>query len=149
MKVVMGRYEKEFCPLQPRNQWLDVLNDYIIDYNHRILFQILCGESCYHILVMHLTSRWCGTRKDDIVFSLHVFIHMAFTIDDKVMWMFTISFENVIRIKSFQIWLNNDYANHVDKIMCHYIDNVIIKLFYNVSKLIISNWIWVYIDMRN
>jgi hypothetical protein len=36
---------------------------------------------------------------------------MASMIDDKMMWIFNISFENVIRIKSFQIWLKNDYAN--------------------------------------
>jgi hypothetical protein len=36
-------------------------------------------------------------------FSLQVFIHMASTIDDKVMLMYNISFENVTRIKSLQI----------------------------------------------
>jgi hypothetical protein len=45
--------------------------------------------------------------------------------------MFEISFENVIKIKSFKIWLKNNYANDVDKMMDHYINNVIIKLFYN------------------
>jgi len=48
--------------------------------------------------------------------------------------MFKISFENVIKLNSFQIWLNNDYANDVDKMMCHYINNVVINLFYNDSK---------------
>jgi len=41
-------------------------------------------------------------------------------IDDKMTWMFKILFENVIRIKSFQIWLKNNYENDVDKTMCHY-----------------------------
>ncbi len=56
---------------------------------------------------------------------------MAFMIDDNVMWMFEISFENVTRIKSFKIRLKNNYANDMDKMMCHYIDNVIIQLFKN------------------
>jgi len=61
---------------------------------------------------------------------------------DKVTWMFKISFENLIRIKPFQIWLKNNYANDVDNMMCHYIDNVLIQLFYNDSKTTISNLIW-------
>jgi hypothetical protein len=42
-------------------------------------------------------------------------------------------------IKSFQISLNNNYAD--DKMTCHYIDNVIIQLFYNDSKMTINNLI--------
>jgi archaellum biogenesis ATPase FlaH len=41
-------------------------------------------------------------------------------IDDKVMWMSKISFENVIMIKSFQIWLKNNYENDMEKMMCYY-----------------------------
>jgi hypothetical protein len=59
--------------------------------------------------------------------------------DSKVTWMFKISFENMIMIKSFQISLKNKYAN--DKMMCHYIDNVIIQLFYNDSEMTTSNLI--------
>jgi hypothetical protein len=55
--------------------------------------------------------------------------------------MFKISFENMIMIKSFQISLKNKYAN--DKMMCHYIDNVIIQLFYNDSEMTTSNLIWI------
>jgi len=71
--------------------------------------------------VVHLPNRWWhGNRKDDIVFSLQFFIHMASIIDNKVLtWMFKISFENVTKIKWFQILLKNDYANAMDKIMCH------------------------------
>jgi hypothetical protein len=47
----------------------------------------------------------------------------------------------VIEIKSFQIELKNDFESDVDKMMCHYIDNVTIKLFYNDSKMIISHLI--------
>jgi hypothetical protein len=58
-------------------------------------------------------------------------------IDDEMMCISKISFENMIRIKLFQIWLKNNYANDMDKMMCHYINNVGIKLFYNDSKMII------------
>jgi hypothetical protein len=45
MDLFCDRYHyKEFFFLQPRNQWLNVLNYYIIDYNHGILFQILCEK---------------------------------------------------------------------------------------------------------
>jgi hypothetical protein len=30
----------------------------------------------------------------------------------------------------------------VDETMCHYIDNVVIQLFYNDSKMVINNLIW-------
>jgi hypothetical protein len=68
---------------------------------------------------------------------------MASMIDVKVTWMYKMSFENVIRIKSFTIWLKNNYANDVDKMICHYIENVIIQLFYHDSKMTISNLIQV------
>jgi len=45
--------------------------------------------------------------------------------------MFKISFENMTKIKSFQIWLKNDYANDMEKMMWNFIDNVVIKLFYD------------------
>jgi len=64
-------------------------------------------------------------------------MHMASMIDDKVTWMSKISFENVTSIKSFQIWVKNNYANDMEKMMCHYIDNVVIQLFYNDLKLTI------------
>jgi hypothetical protein len=41
---------------------------------------------------------------------------MTSMIDDKVIWMFKI--ENMTRVKSFQIWLKNDYANDMEKMMC-------------------------------
>jgi len=59
-------------------------------------------------------------------------------------WMSKISFENATRIKLFKIWLNNNYEIiYVDKMMCHYIDNMNIQLFYNDSKMIINNLIWI------
>jgi hypothetical protein len=76
-------------------------------------------------------------EKMSMSFSLQVFIHIACLIDDKMMWMSKISYENVIRIKSIKIKSNNDYTNDMDKMMCHYIHNVIIKLFLNDSKMTI------------
>jgi hypothetical protein len=54
--------------------------------------------------MVHLINKqWCDTKKVDVIFSLQVFIHMTSTIDDKMTWISKISYENVIRIKSFQI----------------------------------------------
>jgi len=54
--------------------------------------------------MVQLTNRPChGKKKNDVVFSLQVFIHMASMIDDKMMWMSKILYENVTKIKSFQI----------------------------------------------
>jgi len=49
-----------------------------------------------------INRRGHDTRRDDVVFSLQVFIHMAYMIDDKMMWMSKISYENVTKIKSFK-----------------------------------------------
>jgi hypothetical protein len=85
--------------------------------------------------MVHLSSRWwCGNKKNDIIFSLQVFIYMASMIDDKMTWMSKISFENVTKIKSLKIWLKNNYANDMDKMMCHYKDNVITQLFTMIKK---------------
>jgi hypothetical protein len=55
----------------------------VIDCNNKILLQILCVKSCSRILVVHFTSKWWrGNRKVDVLFSLQVFIHMAFIIDE-------------------------------------------------------------------
>ncbi len=56
---------------------------------------------------------------------------MASMVDDKVTWMSKISFENVIKIMSFQIWLKNDYANGVHKMMWHYGHKIILQWFKN------------------
>jgi len=75
-------------------------------------------------------------------------------IDDKVMWMSKISFENVIMIKSFQIWLKNNYENDMEKMMCYYETMwsynyfTMINDFFNMStnghnKLQnVKNWSW-------
>jgi len=54
--------------------------------------------------MMHLINRRLHRdKKNDDIFSLQVFMHMASMIDDKMMWMQKISYVNVTRIKSFQI----------------------------------------------
>jgi len=76
----------------------------VIDFNNRTLFQILRAKNCSHILMVHLTSKqWRDNRKANVIFSLQVFIYMASMIDDKMTWISKISYENVTRIKSFQI----------------------------------------------
>jgi hypothetical protein len=64
-------------------------------------------------------------------------------ISDKMTWMSKISFENVTKLKSFQIWPKNNYENDVNKMMCHYKNNVVIQLFYNHSKMTINDLIWI------
>jgi hypothetical protein len=70
-------------------------------------------------------------------------------IDDKMTWMFKISFENVTTIKSFQIWVKNNYENDVNKMMCYYKSNMVIQLFYNDSKMTTNNLTWVQMDIIN
>jgi len=97
----------------------------LVDHNHRILLQILCKKNCGHILLMHFSSRWHVNKKNDIIISLQVFIHMASMIDDKVTCMSKITFDNVTKIMSFHIWLQNDYANDMDKMNTKYIHKII------------------------
>jgi hypothetical protein len=111
--------------LQQWNQWLNFLNDHIIDHNHKILFQILCEKNCSLILMMHFTNRWHVNKKNGIIFSLQVFIHMASMIDNKVTCMSKISFKNVTKIMSFHIWLQNDHANDMDKMNTKYDHKII------------------------
>jgi hypothetical protein len=54
---------------------------------------------------------------------------MTSLIDDKMMWMFKISFENVIKIQIISNITKNNYANDMDKMICHYINNVVTQLF--------------------
>jgi len=61
-------------------------------------------------------------------------------IDDKMTWMSKVSIENVIRIKIISNMIKNNHANDVDKMMWHYINNVVIKLLYNDSKILSIIW---------
>jgi len=70
-------------------------------------------------------------------------------IDDKMTWMSKISFENVTTIKSFQIWVKNNYENDVNKMMCYYKNNMVIQLFYNDSKMTTNNLTWIQMDIIN
>ncbi len=98
---------KEILSFTTKNLMIKCLKQLVIDYNNTKLFQILRVKSCSHILVVHLTNkRWHGNKKVDVIFSLQVFIHVPFMIDDKM--------------------------------MCHYIHNMIIKLLYNDSKMTIN-----------
>jgi hypothetical protein len=74
---------------------------------------------------------------------------MASMIDDKMTRMSKILFLNLIRIKSFQIWLKSDYASDMNKMMHHYINNMLIKLLYNNSEMTINHLIWTLKDIRN
>ncbi len=54
-------------------------------------------------------------------FSLQVIIHITLMLDDKMTWMSKISIENVTGIKSFQIWLKNNYENMMSSSYYHII----------------------------
>jgi hypothetical protein len=46
--------------------------------------------------------------------------------------------------------IKNYYTNiDMGKMMCHYIDNMAIKVFSNDSKMFISNLIWVSTNKKN
>ncbi len=79
-------------------------------------------------MVYFINRQWHDNMRDDAIFSSQVLIHMASTIDDQMMWIPKISYENVTKIKSFQIKQKNDYANNMEKMTYHYIHNVIIKI---------------------
>jgi hypothetical protein len=51
-------FVKRIMSFTIRNQWLDILKNYIIVCRHKILFQILCKKIYNLILIVHLTSRW-------------------------------------------------------------------------------------------
>jgi hypothetical protein len=87
--------------LQLGNLWLQVLNDYMYDFNHKLLFWVLCVKS--HILVGHVTSRWWGGNKmRDVNFHHFYFICMTSMIDDKVMW--TSNYHTIIKKWLQVIW---------------------------------------------
>jgi hypothetical protein len=56
--------------LQPRNQWLQVLNDYMYDFNHKLLLWILVFKSYNHYILMgNVTSKqWNGSKMEGINF---------------------------------------------------------------------------------
>ncbi len=82
---------------------------------HYSMFTLHITCCFFWVQIMH------GNKKDEIIFSLQIFIHKASMSEDKVMQMSKISFENVLTIKLFKILLKNNYANDVNKMMCHHI----------------------------
>jgi len=71
----------------PRNLWLQVLNDYMYDFGHKLLLWIMCVKNHSHILMGHVTSRWWGGNKMGDVSYHFYFIYIASMIGDKVEWM--------------------------------------------------------------
>jgi hypothetical protein len=68
------RYTKRKFSLQPINLWLQVLDDYIYDFSHKLLLWILFVKNHSHILMGHVTSRWWGGNKMEGVNFHHIWL---------------------------------------------------------------------------
>jgi hypothetical protein len=102
--IIIHQSLEEILSFATKKSMIKCSKQLVIDFNNRILLQILRAKSCSHILIMHLINKqWRDNRKTDVIFSLQVFIHMESMIDDKMTWISKISYENVTKIKSFQI----------------------------------------------
>jgi len=67
-------YIKRIFSLQPKYLWLQVLNDYMYDFSHTLLFWILFIKSHSHILMGHVTGRWWGGNKMEGVNFHHLWL---------------------------------------------------------------------------
>jgi hypothetical protein len=55
------------CLLQPRNLWLQVINDYIYEFNQNLSLWILCVKNDNHILMgHHMIIRWWSGNKLEV-----------------------------------------------------------------------------------
>jgi hypothetical protein len=62
----------------PENLWLQVLNDYMYDFGHKLLLWMMCVENHSHILMGHVTSRWwSGNKMGDVSYHFY-FIYMHY-----------------------------------------------------------------------
>jgi hypothetical protein len=67
-------YTKSNFSLQPRNLWLQVLNDYMYDFSHKLLLWILFVKIHSHILMGHVTSKWWSGNKMEGVSFHHLWL---------------------------------------------------------------------------
>ncbi len=68
-------------PFATRNLRLQVLNDYIYDFNHKPLLWILCVKNHSHILMGHVINRWwSGNKMEGVNFHHFYFIYIAYMI---------------------------------------------------------------------
>jgi hypothetical protein len=79
-----------FCHICFANEWQQVLNDCMYNFNHKLLLWILCVIKRHsHISMGHMTSKWwSGNNMKGVNFCCLYFVYMASVIDDKVRWMF-------------------------------------------------------------
>jgi hypothetical protein len=83
--VWMGTLKRFVLAL--RHLWLQVLNDNMYHFSHKLLLWILCVKSHSHILMGHATSRrWNDNKMGDVKFRHFYFIYMASMTEDKMMW---------------------------------------------------------------
>ncbi len=67
--IIKTRILQEILSFATKKSMIKCLKWLVIDYNNRILLQILHVKNCSHILVVHLSSRRCWSmRKDDVFF---------------------------------------------------------------------------------
>jgi hypothetical protein len=102
--IIIHESLKEILSFTTKKSMIKCSKQLVTNFNNRILLQILRAKNCNNISMVHLTNKkWYDNRKAYVNFLLQVFIHMASMIEDKITWISRISYENVNRIKSFQI----------------------------------------------
>ncbi len=98
--------------LYTRKKIMSFATNRSIIYNYPILFQFLCEKNYSHILMVHLINKWWhANKKNDIIFSLQFFIHMASMIDDKV--MLCLKYHMKMWLNKFCLFFNFIMQNHI------------------------------------